>query len=409
MNRELFLHTVFARLTRFKGRALLMALGIIVSVLATVLVGSLSGTIRATFDGFIGRLYPDDGITLVAGTNFMGGGGLGRDSLRLKDVEAVVAALPAIVAWDPTNSAGRRDIKVGDRNTRVGVAGYSEKYGEVRRHLVREGEAFTADEVAGRSRVALIGPTTARTLFADSSPVGATLFIDNVPYRVKGLLEPLGMSPHGDDLDNVVAVPYTVVMDSILKVDFVRGAGFKVAHAEDVDAVSQQIVAIVRQRHDIRAGQADDFTVITPTQMHAMVAKTFGTLNLFVVLICAAAFAVSAIVLLNVMLATIRRRTAEIGLRKAVGADTADIRDQVVSEVVVIAAAGCVAGVVMAYPLMAFIAPRLAAKFGFTGATVSLSAVAIAAVAAIVTGLIGALWPALRAARLNPVDALRVR
>jgi putative ABC transport system permease protein len=408
MNRELFLRTVFARLTRFKGRALLMALGIIVSVLATVLVASLSGTIHATFDGFIGRLYPDDGVTLVAGSNFMGGG-LGRDSLRLKDVEAVVAAVPAIVAWDPNNSAGRRDIKVGDRNTRVPVAGYSEKYGEVRRHVMLEGEPFTAADVVGRSRVALIGQTTARTLFANASPIGSTLFIDNVPYRVKGLLEPVGMSPHGDDLDDVVVVPYTVVMDSILKVDFVRGAGFKVALAEDAEGVSQQIVAILRQRHDIRAGQADDFTVVTPTQMHAMVAKTFGTLNLFVVLICAAAFVVSAIVLLSVMLATIRQRTAEIGLRKAVGADTSDIRDQVVSEVVVVAAAGCVVGVVLAYPLMSFIAPMLAAKFGFTGATVSLSAVAIAAAAAIATGLIGALWPAMRAARLNPVDALRMR
>jgi putative ABC transport system permease protein len=408
MNRELFLLTVLARLTRFKGRALLMSLGVIVSVLATVLVASLGGTIRATFDGFIGRLYPDDGITLVAGSNFMGGG-LGRDNLRLKDVEAVVAALPAIAAWDPTNYAGRRDIKVGNRNTRVLVAGSSEKYGEVRRHPMREGESFTADEIAGRSRVALVGTTTARTLFGNSSPVGSTLFIDNVPYRVKGLLESLGMSPHGDDLDDVIVVPYTVVMDSILKVDFVRGAGFKVAHAEDVEAVARQIAAIVRQRHDIRAGQADDFTVVTPTQMHAMVAKTFGTLNLFVVLICAAAFAVAAIVLLSVMLATIRQRTAEIGLRKAVGADTSHIRDQVLSEVVLIAAAGCVAGVVLAYPLMALIAPRLAAKFGFTGATISLSAVAIAAAAAIATGLIGALWPALRAARLNPVDALRTR
>ncbi len=406
MNREIFLRTLLARLTRFKGRVLLMGLGIIVSVLATVLVSSLSGTIRATFDGFIGRMYPDDGISLFAGANFLGGG-LGRDNLRLKDLEALVAALPAIVAWDPMAGAGRRDIKVGDRNTRTNVIGGSEQYADVRRQSVGDGAFLTADEVAGRSRVALVGQTTARALFGNTSPVGATLFIDNVPYRVKGVLEPVGMSPHGDDLDDVIVLPYTVVLDSIRKVDFVQGAAFTVRDAGESEVVAGQIASILRQRHDIREGQPDDFSTHTPRQMREMVAKTFGTLNLFVVLICAAAFVASAIVLLTVMLATIRQRTAEIGLRKAVGASTEDIRDQVVSEVVLVAVSGCVVGVVLAYPLMAVIGPMLASKFGFTGASVSLSAVVIAAAAAIATGLLGALWPAMRAAALNPVDALR--
>jgi putative ABC transport system permease protein len=406
MNSELFLRTVIRRLTRFKGRALLMGLGIIVSVLATVLVASLGATVRTTFDGFIGRLYPDDGITVTAGANFMGGG-LGRDNLRLKDIEAVAASVPGIAAWDPLNAAGLRDIKVGDRNTRVRVVGYSAQYPQVHRHSVSEGAFFGADEVAARSRVALIGPTTARRLFANTSPVGATLFIDNVPYRVKGLLEPQGMSPHGDDLDDVVSVPYTVIMDSIVKVDFVRGANFLVRNAADVESVATQIAGILRQRHDIREGQQDDFVVVTPRQMHAMVARTFGTLNLFVVLICGAAFLASAIVLLSVMLATIRQRTSEIGLRKAVGANVADIRDLIVSEVVMIAAAGCAIGVLLSYPLLAIIAPVLSAKIGMTGAVVSPTSIVIAAAAAIATGLLGALWPALRAAGLNAVDALR--
>ena len=408
MNRELFAQTVLRRLTRFKGRALLMSLGVIVSVLATVLVASLSGTIHSAFDGFIGRIYPDDGITLVAGSSFMGGG-LGRDNLRVKDVEAVAASLPAIAGRDPQNSAGRRDIKVGDRNTRVAVLGYSAQHADVRRQSVSEGAFFTADEVAARSRVALIGPTTARALFGDTSPVGATLFIDNAPYRVQGVLESLGMSPHGEDLDDMIAVPYTVVMDSLAKVDFLRAASFRVTHAEDAESIAEQIRTIMRQRHDIRAGQRDDFTVVTPRQMHEMVASTFRTLNLFVVLICAAGFLVSALVLLAVMLASIRQRTPEIGLRKAVGADLAHIRDQVIAEVTVIAAAGCALGIVLAYPLIAVIAPLLAAKFGFTGAAISLNAIVIATAAALVTGVLGALWPALRAARLNPIDALRAR
>lgn len=406
MNGELFVRTILLRLTRFKGRALLMGLGMLVSALATVLVSSLSGTVRSTFDGFIGRLFPDDGITLNAGANFMGGG-LGRDNLRLKDVEAIVAALPAIVAWDPLASAGQRDIKIGGRNTRVRVAGYSSHYPEVRRHTVSAGRFFTADEVAARSRVALIGPTTARTLFASTSPLGATLFIDNVPYRIEGLLEPLGMSPHGDDLDDVVVVPYTVVMDSILKASFVSAAAFRVDRADNVEPVAQQVVSILRQRHDIRAGERDDFTVITPKLAREMVAHTFRTLDVFVMLISGAAFLAAAIVLAGVMLASIRQRTPEIGLRKAVGANRGDIRDQVVAEVVLVAAMGCAAGVLLAYPLIAVIGPMLAAKFGFVGARISVAAIFGAAAAAVATAVLAALWPAMRAAGLNAVDALR--
>jgi putative ABC transport system permease protein len=336
------------------------------------------------------------------------GGGLGRDNLRLKDVEAVVASLPSIVAWDPLNSAGLRDLKVGERNARVRVVGASDQYPMVRRHSVASGQFFGADEVMARSRVAVIGATTARNLFGESSPIGSTVFIDNVPYRVKSVFEPQGMSPHGDDLDDVLCVPYTVIMDSMVKVDFVRGASFRVGNAAEVESVASQVASVLRQRHDIREGQQDDFFVVTPRQMHEMVGKTFGTLNLFIVLICGAAFLASAIVLLSVMLATVRQRTAEIGLRKAVGANLSDIRDQIISEVVLIAAAGCAVGVLLAYPLMAVIAPMLSEKVGARGASISFASIVIAAAAAIITGLLGALWPAMRAAGLNAVDALRL-
>ena len=408
MNSELFLHTIAARLTRFKGKAFLMGLGIIVSVLTTVIMQSLGGTVRTTFNGFVGQLYPDDTVTLNAGAALMGRG-RGAENMRLKDVEAVAASVPAIIAWDPLAFAGRRDVRANERTGRTSVVGVSERSPQVRRRSVSSGEFLSAADVTGRSRVALIGPTAAKALFAAEEPIGATVFIDNTPFKVKGVLESLGMSPHGDDQDDVIIVPYTVVMDSLAKVDYLRTAMFKVAAADDVEGVVQQIAGVMRERHAIGAGQSDDFTVTTPREIREMVARTFGTLNLFVVLICAAAFVVSALVLLGVMLVSIRQRTAELGLRKAVGADAGQIRTQIVCEVVVVAAAGCVVGTMLAYPALAVIGPMLAAKFGIARASMSFIAVGIATTAALVTGLVGALWPAMRAARLNPVDALSVR
>ena len=409
MNRTLAIRQVAGSLTRFKARAVLGGIGIVVSVLATVFVLSVGGTVRATFDRFVARLYPSDVIVVNSGPGMWGGGGSGGQPMRLRDVDAVMASVPQIVARDVSATAGRRDVKVGDRNTRVFVAGSGAQAPQVRRRSAGTGAYLDDADVRSRSRVALLGPSTARVLFGEMSPVGSTIFLDNLPFRVKGVLQAVGVSPHGDDEDNVIIVPYTVVMDSLLKVDYVSQVAYKIADASQMDAIGERIAAVMRAQHGITDGRPDDFAVIMPRDIQQRMARSFGTLKLFVVLICGAAFLVSALVVLAVMQVSVRQRTPELGLRKAVGADASEVRAQILWEALVIACVGCVIGAILAWVGVYAVGPILAKKFGLAGLGISLLAVAFGVISALATGLIGAWLPARRAGQLDPVEALRMR
>ena len=408
MNRSLAIREIAQSLARFRARAVLAGIGIVVSVLATVFVLSVGGTVRATFDAFVAKLYPADVIVVNSGPGMWGGGGAGGQPMRLRDIDAVKAAVPEVIARDIAMIAGSRDVKLGDRNTRVLVVGSGAQAPQVRRRPAERGEYFDEADVASRARVALLGTTTARALFGTASPLGSTIFIDNVPFKVKGVLARTGVSPHGTDEDDVINVPYTVVMDSLLKVDYVRQVAYQIADAAKMDEVTRKIAAVMRERHEITDGRQDDFAMVVPRQMKAMVERTFGTLNLFVVLICAAAFLVAALVVLAVMQVSVRQRTPELGLRKAVGADAPQVRAQILWEAAMIALAGCVIGSALALVSVYATAPWLARKFGFVIGGVSLQAIAVGVAAALVTGLVGAWLPAMRAARLDPVQALRM-
>jgi ABC-type antimicrobial peptide transport system permease subunit len=408
MNRQLAVRNVVRSLARFKARAVLAGFGIVVSVLATVFVLSMGGSVRSTFDSFVGRMYPADVISVIAGSSFWAGGS-GVQTMRLRDVAAVERSVSDIVAWDVVLWGGRRDVRGGERVTRVGVRGAGANMPEVRRRPISEGAAFEAADIETRARVALIGQTTARALFGDESPVGATLFIENTPYKVKGMLSVLGVSPHGDDEDDVLYLPYTVVMDNLNKVDYIPQVAFQVSDASRMEEVGRQIAAVLREQHGITEGRPDDFSIIVPKDIQERIAGTFRTINIFVALICAAAFLISALVVLGVMHVTVRQRVPELGLRKAVGADAAAVRSQIVWEALVIAAVACVAGALLAWVTVYFTAPVLARKFGVEGAQMTALAVLVGAAAAFVTGLLGAWLPARRASRLDPVEALRMR
>lgn len=409
MNRSLAIRQVVRSLTRFKGRAVLGGLGIVVSVLAIVFVLSAAGTVRGTFDKFLGQLYPTDVITVGSGRGMWAGGGSDGQPMRLRDVDAVVASVPGIIARDVSAIAGGRDVKVGDRSARVLIAGTGAQAPRVRRRATSEGAYLDDADVASRARVALIGTTAARSLFGEASSLGTTIYVDNMPFRVKGVLESLGVSPHGDDQDNVIIVPYTVVMDSFLKTDHVQQVGYQVADPTRMGDMIAAIASVMRKQHGLTEGRQNDFYVIQPSDIQKRLASSFGTMKLFVVLICGAAFLISALVVMGVMQVSVRQRTSELGLRKALGANEPEVRGQILWEALVIALAACAIGAVLASATLYAAAPLLARKFGFVGIEASMYAILVGVLAALVTGALGAWLPARRAGRLDPVAALRMR
>ena len=405
MNRALLLRSILAQLRRARLRTTLMTAVIAVSVLATVLLQGAAVSVRASFDRFIARAYPADGIVLMAGGGFMGGRA-GTTKLRLTDVETVAASI-GVTDWDPMIVTSPREVKRGGASAQVSIRGHSEKAESIRARSVIEGEFFTASEVRNRANVALIGTTTAATLFPDQSPVGARIFVDNVPFEVRGVLEPAGVDPHGGDQDQIIQIPFTTLMDRIARVDYVSAVTFVVADRARMDAVRDEILDAMRQLHQIAPGQEDDFVVITPVMMNAMLNRSFRTFDIFVPAIAVTAFAISAGVILSIMQLGMRARTAEIGLCKAVGARDRDLLVQVVLEVAVVSVAGAVTGLLLATASSVPLGSMLAAKFGATGLRPSFAVSLLAAAAALGTGLAGALLPARRAARLDPVRALR--
>ncbi len=404
MNPSLLLRTVLLRFWRYKSKTIFMGLGITVGVLATVVLQTAAGSVRGAFSSFIERSYPADSVVLVAGSGFMGGG-LGRDNLRLADVETVANTL-GIKEWDPIVQIGLQEVKRGGNNVRVTVSGCSERAESVRRRSAQDGEFFTADEIKSRANVALIGPTTAKTLFPGESPLGEKIFINNVPFQVKGILEPVGVDPHGNDQDNAIEVPYTTLINTF-RITAISGATFIAGDRSHVEEARNEIIRVMREQHQIGEGQKDDFSVITSALMQNLLDKSFRTFNIFVPLIAGTAFLISALVILSIMQISIKARTPEIGLRKAMGARSRDLQTQIVLEVLIVSVVASLLGLLLSQVGIALVAPVLAAKFGVKHVSAPVLLLVVAVLAAMATGLVGGILPARRAAKLNPIAALK--
>ena len=391
MNTRLLIAGSVRTLTRNKLRTFFMSLGIAIGVAALVIMRSMgAGTEQDMLDKFQ-KVFSGASIFI------MNTGG----KLTIEDLEAISAELEQVVDWSPRR-VEILEVRYEDHNRTVAIYGESERAESVIGRSVTEGEYFTEDDVRSSARVALIGSKTAEALFGGENPVGKRIQIDNAPFRVKGVLEDAGIGPHGNDRDDTVHVPITTMMRRMVNVDTIDNAKLIVSSIDVVEDTADEIAGILQERHTLAIDEADDFAIYTPAQVQGLIKEANRVLTVYLPATSGIALLVAGIVIANIMLIGVRERIAEIGLRKAVGATNRQISGQFLLEsLAVTAISGAVGAGVGAGLLAAF------AQTGHAQIPLAPDSIVLGLVAALVIGMLAGFLPARRAARQEPVDALR--
>jgi putative ABC transport system permease protein len=389
-------------MSRYKFRTSFMMLGSVVGIAALTFVISIGQSAQRKMLKMVGQMFGDSGIVIHDGGGEMMGGPHGPGSrLKIDDIAAVAKELPGIEAWDPMQTI-TTSIRHGDSTDEASVLGESERWPLVWKRTAARGDLFDEIAVTGSARVAIIGETVAKELFGNDDPVGTDIQIGSVPFKVIGVLEPWGTDPHGMDRDNEVIVPISTLMRRLTNVDTISAARLVVTDPAHSEETKTEITRILRERHGLAAGQPDDFSIITATEIRRMVGQVQRVLFFYLPLVAAIALVVGGIVSASLMLVSVNERVAEIGLRRAIGARTQDIRLQFILETTITMLAGGIGGVAFGYAVAEFGASRMHLD-GWNPWMAALLGV----IASSLVGLLAGVLPAVRAARLHPAEALR--
>jgi len=387
---------------RYKLRTGFMMLGSLVGVAALTLVVSVGQATERKMLKMVAQVFGDSSVMILDRGGQMMGGPRGPGArLKVDDIEAIAKQLPGIDAWDPQQGLST-PVRHGEASDTAQILGESERSETVWNRKASRGEFFDQAAVTGSARVAVIGETVAKEVFKNEDPLGADIQIGAVPFRVIGILEPWGTDPHGMDRDNEIVVPITTLMHRLTNVDTISSAKLLVSDPARAEQMTPDISRILRERHRLTAGQPDGFSILTATEVRQMVGQVQRVLFLYLPLVAAVSLIAGGIVSTGLMLASVNERTGEIGLRRAVGARAEDIRLQFLFEAAATTVAGGIVGIALGYALS-----RLGASRMHLGDITPWTAALIGLATSTVVGVAAGLWPAVRAARLHPTEALR--
>ena len=386
-----------------KLRTVLTMLGIIIGVAAVISMVSVGFGVRKNVTDSISRLGSNL-LMVMAGSSNRGGvrGGAGSvQTLTYDDAKAIKAKIKDIAYVSPTVQ-GSYQVVYGHENWSTTVTGVIPEYVSIQSLTLQSGLFFSEHDVDVRSRVAVIGTTVATNLFGSVNPVGKKIRVGNAPYTVIGLLASKGQSSVGQDQDDVVLIPLTTAQERLMGITYVRSINVQVADADKMDEVQANIEKLLRQRHRIRAGADDDFNVRNLTSLMETMTQTTTMITLLLGSIAGISLIVGGIGIMNIMMVSVTERTREIGIRKAIGATYNSIMLQFLIESTMISILGGIIGIFLGIGLAQAIS-----KFGgFTTVISSLSIVASFGFSLFV-GIFFGMLPARKAARLDPIDALR--
>jgi putative ABC transport system permease protein len=397
------LRVAFRALGRNKMRTALTMLGIIIGVGAVICTVAIGQGASQQIQDQINSLG-ENIITINAGSVNLGGVRLGNQATKTltpADAKAIQEQIPLISRVSPGVGSGVQ-VVYGNQNWGTRVTGASPDLLQIRHWPLQRGSAFSDHDVDTEADVCLIGHTVAQNLFGDANPIGQTIRISSLPFRVIGQLIPKGLNPYGQDQDDTMILPYTTVMKKLSGIYWLQSITVSAVSSDDMDAAQQQVASLLRQRHHLRTDEPDDFIIRNPTDLAQARAQSVTVMELLLAVIASVSLVVGGIGIMNIMLVSVTERTREIGVRMAVGATESDVRRQFLSEAVALSMFGGAIGVIFGF----FASTAVSAMLKWP-TLVPPSSVAISVFFSAAVGVIFGYYPARKAASLDPIEALR--
>ena len=390
-------------LSRNKMRSALTMLGIIIGVGAVIAVVSIGQGAQYIVQQGI-QAMGTNAVFISAGSNRAGGvrqGYGGVKTLTMDDLNAILKEIPLIKEASPALSS-RQQVVYGNQNWNTQITGITPNYFEIRTWPVQAGSAFSDEEVDIAANVCVLGTTVEKILFVDENPIGKTIRIGNLPFRVDGVLESKGQNVTGQDQDDVIFAPYTTVQRKISGITWLQFIAASAVSQEASVAAVAPITSLLRERHRIRNGDDADFLIRTQADIADLQNQTQSTMTYLLGGIASVSLLVGGIGIMNIMLVSVTERTREIGVRMAVGATEDDVRRQFLVEAVTLSMMGGFIGIILGLLGSALISNLLSWPTLISGKAIIAAVIFSAAV-----GIFFGYYPAHKAAQLDPIEALR--
>lgn len=400
MYKESFL-MAWASLIANKMRSILTMLGIIIGVAAVIALVSIGNGVKQQVSDSISSLGSNLLMVMPGAPRTPGVRPTASSQRSLKEGDyKAIAKLDGVAAASPFTSNSYVAIYQSNNWTTT-VSGVSPSLQTINNLTMKDGRFITEKNVQNRERVAVVGSTIVKNLFGNEDPVGKDIRVKNIPFKIIGVLESKGNSSMGEDQDDVVYIPYTTAMERVQGVDYLRMVYVSANDDNGINRLQADIENLLRVRHNIKDSNLDDFNIRNMQSIMETMQQTTSTLTLFLGAVAAISLVVGGIGIMNIMLVSVTERTREIGIRKALGATYNVIVTQFLIEAVVISLMGGIIGIIFGIG-----ASQLISKFSGMSTVLSIPTIFLSFGFSIAIGLVFGVYPALKAARLNPIDAL---
>ena len=400
MYKESFL-MAWASLIANKMRSILTMLGIIIGVAAVIALVSIGNGVKQDIQNSISSLGSNllmvmPGAPRTPGVRPSAGS---MKSLKVADYEAI-AKLDGVKAASPMTN-GAYVVIYQNKNWTTSVSGVNANYLDVNNWSMKSGRFLSDKNIQNRERVAVVGKTVVKNLFGDEDPVGAEIRVKNIPFRIIGVLNSKGSGAMGNDQDDMVIIPYTTAMERVDGIDYLRMIYVVGKDENGIDRLQSDIENLLRVRHGIKDTNLDDFNIQNMNSIMETMEETTGTLTLFLGAVAAISLVVGGIGIMNIMLVSVTERTREIGVRKALGATYNVIVTQFLIEAVVISLMGGIIGIILGVG-----SSKLIGMASGMSTVISIPTIVMSFAFSVAIGLVFGIYPARKAAKLNPIDAL---